>query len=426
MRGNKKSRQSHHRQTDPSSAGLTTTSYGSGNATTSSSSNNNSNKSSLRQLDFSIALQEVSVADGRRQMTIFLLGIIMSVVLSTLMGTTIGMALSVHYFESQNPVASGNKMNPRDSYLLYSGPSAYQKVTTLDPEIAASNIVQKDRDGLDLGKVITTSASGQLNVLMVVQEETPLHAETMNDPFFEAASGNTTEYTQGSRRATPMTMEQAEDLLPGYSKWRASQPRFELREPSVLPTLCSDGVTFGFNDWNTLRSAVQEANSISAERFMKWSEYFATNTFTAFYDDNLYYEEDVVFTICPGAILRARKGPIMINAENVVLECDGTCIIDVGGTHLTFGSNAKNVLVRGITFKGASSSSLTFFHDGADASFEDCSWINNRGQNNKFGSVADINSTSIVNFHRCEIGLAGRNSFTGTAAGTTSSLSIRA
>jgi hypothetical protein len=182
----------------------------------------------------------------------------------------------------------------------------------------------------------------------------------------------------------------------------------------------------GFNDWKTLKSAVQEANSISAERFMKWSEYFATNNVSAFYDDSLYYEEDIVFTICPGATLRARKGPIMINAENVVLECDGTCTIDVGGTHLSFGSNAKNVLVRGITFKSASSSSLTFFYDGADVSFEDCSWINNRGSNDKFGSVADINSTSIVNFHRCEIGLAAKNSFIGSSTGTTSSLSIRA
>jgi hypothetical protein len=158
---------------------------------------------------------------------------------------------------------------------------------------------------------------------------------------------------------------------------------------------------------------------------MKWSEYFATHSFSAFFDDSLYYEDDVVFTICPGATLRARKGPIMINAENVVLECEG-CVVDVGGTHLAFGSNAKNVLVRGITFRKASSSSLTFFHDGADASFEDCSWIDNRGVTNKFGSVADINSTSIVNFYRCEIGLGAKNSISGTASGSTSSLSIRA
>jgi hypothetical protein len=46
----------------------------------------------------------------------------------------------------------------------------------------------------------------------------------------------------------------------------------------------------------------------------------------------------------------------VINSENIVLECEGS-IIDVKGTHLAFGSNAKNVLVRGLTFQSAASSS---------------------------------------------------------------------
>jgi hypothetical protein len=160
---------------------------------------------------------------------------------------------------------------------------------------------------------------------------------------------------------------------------------------------------------------------------MKWSAYFAQvgKSFAAFEDDLLYYEQDVIFTICPGASLRARRGhTIFINAENVVIECDD-CTVDVGGTHLAFGPHAKNVLVRGITFKSAHTSSLTFFHDGAEASFEDCFWIGNSGVSGKFGAVADVNSTSTVNFYRCEIG-QGPKGFSGHAPGSASSLSIRA
>lgn len=116
-----------------------------------------------------------------------------------------------------------------------------------------------------------------------------------------------------------------------------------------------------------------------------------------------------------------------MNAENVVVECDDGCTIDVGGTHLAFGPHAKNVLVRGITFRGARSSSLTFFHDGADATFEDCSWIGNSGISGKYGAVADVNSTSSVKFHRCEIGHGkSRGLFGGAQSpGEASSLSIR-
>jgi hypothetical protein len=108
-------------------------------------------------------------------------------------------------------------------------------------------------------------------------------------------------------------------------------------------------------------------------------------------------------------------------------ECDD-CIIDVKGTHLAFGSNAKNVLVRGITFQSATSSSVTFYHDGA---FEDCTWINNLGAQSNLGSVADLNSTSIVNFYRCEIGFQKKSWWWKwwwgpmVATKSTSSLSIR-
>jgi hypothetical protein len=435
MGSNRRSRnhQQHQHQNHRQHSDYSAASHGSKG----SDSNNRGSDSNIGNIkddpDLNAALQQVE--GGSKEILIVILGIACSIVLSMVVGVAAGMTISIHYFEKQNPVVGG-KMNPQDRYLLYSGPSAYQKVTTLDPNIASSNVIQKERDGLDLGKVITTTASGQLNVLMVVEEMTPLdpdqrfsHHLGSNSAAIGDVDENATEsLSHGSLflAATPLTMDQAEALSPGYALWKRSQPKIELREPSILPTICSDGKTEGFDSWTKLRAAVQEANSISAERFMKWSEYFATNSFSAFEDDLLYYEEDVIFTICPGATLRARRGPIFINAENVVLQCASGCVVDVGGTHLAFGPNAKNTLVRGVTFKRARTSSLTFFHDGADASFEDCSWIDNSGLNNKFGSVADINSTSVVNFYRCEIGLGSKSALSGIHSGSTSSLSIRA
>jgi hypothetical protein len=106
----------------------------------------------------------------------------------------------------------------------------------------------------------------------------------------------------------------------------------------------------------------------------------------------LYYEEDAVFTICPGVTLKARQGPIFVNAENVVIRCVH-CTIQVGGSHLSFGPHAKHVLIRGIAFTGAELSSLIFYHDGADVSFEDCSWRRNWGGRGDRGEIADMNST---------------------------------
>jgi hypothetical protein len=402
--------------------------------------NNNQNHQELAKanLDFNTALQEVD-GDGGKEITFVLLIVVISVILAMVIGVAAGMTISIHYFENQNPAVSlgGMKTNNRDSPLLYSGPSGvYQKVTTLDPVIASSNVVQRDGN-LDLGKVVTATSTGQLNVLMVVDEITPLNSNSEsaqyrnhdenNHAANEHRSGGS-DHADGSKESkigNSLTREQAEAIAPGYHKWESTQPNIELRQPTALPLLCSDGVTLGFDSWAKLRTAVQEANSISAERFMKWNEYFATNSITAFQDDRLYYEEDVIFSICPGSVLRARKGSIFINAENVVLECRGKCVVDVGGTHLAFGANAKNILIRGITFRRASASSLTFFHNGADASFEDCSWINDYGINNYVGSIANVNSTSIVNFYRCEIGLGGKIIAMGTSSATTNSLSIR-
>ena len=104
------------------------------------------------------------------------------------------------------------------------------------------------------------------------------------------------------------------------------------------------------------------------------------------------------------------------------------CTVDLPGTHFSFGPHAKNVLIRGITFRGATTSSLTFHHHGAEVSLEDCYWLYNSGgvvntrngphanvnghdglmntppgSTTTAGAVADLNSTSTVTFFRCVI-----------------------
>merc|ERR1712071_15886 len=175
------------------------------------------------------------------------------------------------------------------------------------------------------------------------------------------------------------------------------------QSPRAAPSLCSDGYTYGYSDWNTLKSAIHEAN--------QYSESLASSL-----DDIEWIIDDhgmaapaepppapEPFIICPGVTLKGsvRKGPIFIDSENIVIECDA-CIIDAGGTHLTFGQNAIGISIRGITFLNARSTSLTFYHHGADVSFEDCRWLNNAGLGTA-GAVADLNSTSSVSFYRCEI-----------------------
>jgi hypothetical protein len=316
------------------------------------------------------------------------------VVASAGVGFIARVSISIHYYEAQS-VPSSPQFDGRGIGL---GP--HLRVTILDPFIAYSNSLQSNRNGLDLGRVVTVSKSGQKNILTVVERSEPLL-------FDKEASDDA---RMGNRNGT------RESDSP-----RLAPPKIEWSEMArVQPRLCSDGYTYGFDRWSTFKEAVQEVNAISAERYLQWNAYFAlADTFTGtFDDDSLYYEEEVVLTICPETTLKARTGPIFINAENIIIECEG-CTIDVGGTHLSFGPHAKNILVRGLTFKRASSSSLVFFHDGAEATFESCLWTGNYAANAKFGAVADVNSTSVLNFYLCHIGS------TESTAGFASSLSIR-
>ncbi|KAL7465086.1 hypothetical protein ACHAXS_005412 [Conticribra weissflogii] len=321
---------------------------------------------------------------------------------------------------------------------------------------------------------------------------------------------------------------------------------FQPLQPTILPTLCPDGVTYGFDDWYTLRDAILEANAIAAEDFLRWNEYLLQSgkqqpTHPQYSSDASFfmtptYPPPEPFVICPGVTLTRRSrfrifslfsmlshltswmiydnplshwiaspdshhrvhhplfhtatpipenthplssrsptstpsastsptprrtltlpkpashAPLFFNAEDLTLECRD-CTIHASHTHLSFGPHAKNVKIRGITFRGATTSSLTFHHHGADVSFEDCYWLlnsggivgggvggggyggndgddvvdngdyrnrhasggtnnNNHNYNNgnhvpntptHAGAVADLNSTSTVTFYRCVI-----------------------
>eukprot|EP00553_Chaetoceros_curvisetus_P003244 CAMPEP_0204618484 /NCGR_PEP_ID=MMETSP0717-20131115/5113_1 /ASSEMBLY_ACC=CAM_ASM_000666 /TAXON_ID=230516 /ORGANISM="Chaetoceros curvisetus" /LENGTH=301 /DNA_ID=CAMNT_0051632227 /DNA_START=119 /DNA_END=1021 /DNA_ORIENTATION=+ len=175
------------------------------------------------------------------------------------------------------------------------------------------------------------------------------------------------------------------------------------------PTLCSDGQTYGFNDLITLSSAIRELGdayenavhnyqlhrmahkeyeSIMNRRGIKYSngEQMRMDKeisidppphLPKYMQDILNIEPDP-YVICPNAYLRGSslnmaRNTIHINAEDVVIECD-SCVIDSPGTHMSYGPFAKNSIIRGITFKGATDTSLIFRHDGAEVAFEDCMW----------------------------------------------------
>lgn len=206
------------------------------------------------------------------------------------------------------------------------------------------------------------------------------------------------------------------------------------------PSLCSDGHTIGFSDLSTLRNAIRELNDAYNLAVTRWEHYnsalaeFKIIKFKHQHDfgessggidieappplpDHLMgilQMEPDPFIICPHTTLKASLGrhmPIFIDAEDVVVECD-TCVLDTPGSHFSFGPHAKNVFVRGVTMMGATETSIIFRYNGAEVSFEDCYWVNNDSDGMN-GSVADVNSTSVVKFYRCEISDVKQSSRTG-------------
>jgi len=194
------------------------------------------------------------------------------------------------------------------------------------------------------------------------------------------------------------------------------------------PSLCKDGHTHGFADLHTLRNAIHELGDAYGHSVTRYKHYqaalqeyqYISSTYQEVIPSHVhihppptlpeYVQEFLTivpdpFVICPNAHLRAlihsRNAPIHIDAEDIVVECD-RCVINAPGTHFSFGPNAKNVVLRGISLMGATDTSMIFRHDGADVTFDECYWINNDGVGMQ-GNVLDLNSTSTANFHNCEI-----------------------
>ncbi|KAL3935048.1 MAG: hypothetical protein SGBAC_009360 [Bacillariaceae sp.] len=350
------------------------------------------------------------------------------------------MTISVHYFEKS--VSGGNPTgvsSPTQKFGLMPTPGT-SRITSFDAAALSANTFLNGVSNtkfLNDGKKLQPTSFGTVESMMLVEKSAPLGiGMASSDPASEAAcseddsadSCTQSRHGQHDGSLPKLSTAQAKQFVAHYDEWLRLQPKFQPPDPMIHPTKCQDG-SLGFDNWRTLSDAVHEANVISEERWALWSSYFFTDGrhLSVYENDWLYYEEDMIFRICPGETLTARRGPITMNAANLVLECQD-CTVDVGGTHLAFGPRARNVLVRGITFRGATSSSVTFFHHGSDAIFEDCSWIGNSGASHKYGAVADLNSTSSVNFYRCSIGHGNKKTWFGGSAsnGGTSSLSIRA
>eukprot|EP00984_Skeletonema_dohrnii_P000130 scaffold41_cov100-Skeletonema_dohrnii-CCMP3373.AAC.2 len=245
-------------------------------------------------------------------------------------------------------------------------------------------------------------------------------------------------------------------------------------QETYRPTLCPDGKTIGYDNWFTLRDAISEVNAIAAEEFLRWNEYLMIAAKNTSMEPPVYVPPEP-FVVCPGVTLSQRSlwgsllspsfwasfvysilpmfgvggqsssnhnyaattarspksknklSPIFINAEDITIECV-MCTVDLPGTHFSFGPHARGIKIKGFTFKGATTSSLTFHHHGADVHLEDCYWLYNSGgvvSNNRqphanvngadgmmspppgssttAGAVADLNSTSTVAFYRCVI-----------------------
>lgn len=372
--------------------------------------------SSTWSTDFTEALLEVDGAKSFRfsWQEIFTLGLVLVTFagISICAGVAAGISISAHYYETQENVDLRWSSHP------IAGSSFPQRVTTLDPIIASFNSLhlQDDRDDF-LRRAVHTSPL-MLNSVLLIAEESLMQVGSFEEEVLydlnDGTGRNQSETINLQRRPRPPDMS--------FEKW--------VKDP---PKLCSDGRTIGFDSWSSLKSAVQSANRYSAHRYLRWKEYFDTASkmqapsdnlmmmipFT-FDDDSMYYEEAMVFTICPGAVLRAgRRPPIFINTESVVIECEG-CTIAADRSHLSFGPEAKGAVVRGVAFTSAKGSSLIFHHNGADASFENCTWSVVAGKLTSMGAIAEVNSTSVVNFYRCFV-----NKARGRLAEWTSSLLMR-
>ena len=311
-------------------------------------------------------------------------------VASIILGVAAGVSISIHYYESPENV----------DYRRWSQPAwdeGRTHVTRLDPTIAAS--------------------SGVRSALHWVEESPSLakdRALLLRTP---------------SNVTLGMASDDDDDDDDGIWNYAAEE---RLRPPNLQwddwllhpPKLCPDGTTRGYDSWHTLRLALEDANRFSAHRYEQWQLYFAaraaldrrdrvssSSTFPltpqrpVLDDDTLYYEEELVFTICPGVTVFAQREPLVLDTESLTLECDGCTLV---GGHLSFGPDAKNTLIRGLRFvvssSSSSSSSLWFPAAGASVVVEDCVWVLSSPRAASWPAIVQVNSSrSTVQFYRCRM-----------------------
>jgi len=345
-----------------------------------------------------------------REILVVALVLLALLAVSMFLGIAAGISVSVQFYDTEGTGLSsggGSLVGLEDSFLPH-------RVTISEPSIVMGG---SHHGGAARTKPVLAGSSSSSR-LSVVEESPRLQSTTttlvdgsvlLDSPadLGEWNDQTTTTTTKGNNSPSlpiPPRMGSLDDWV------------------RTKPVLCLDGQTIGYDSWNSLKAAVQDVNRYSAERYELWHDYFvevvkmqqasgtectlanpACRTPHTFDDNSLYYEEEIVMTICPGAKLRKLfRGPIFVNTESMVFECDG-CTIRGLGTHMSFGPEAKNVLVRGITFSHATSSSLTFYYDGAEVSFENCHFVNNRARMASWGALADVNSTAVVNFYHCSV-----------------------
>lgn len=341
---------------------------------------------------------------------------------SIIVGVAAGVSISIHYYESPENVDHRRLSQQWDEGTTA---STTQHVTRLDPTIAASLSTSQmpfanPSDAAPL-RVIHTSTTGFRSVLHLVEESPSIG----NDHTFHHTFSNTTYGSHSDDDGGGLYHHPSLDVTP--PRWDTEVDNWLLHPPK----LCSDSQTMGYDSWRTLRLALQDANRYSALRFEEWMHYFSvlaqrdglasarspegyftqasSSNLPFFQDDSLYYEEQFTFTICPGATLIADREPLLIDTESVTLECDG-CTISGGTAHISFGPDAKNALIRGIRFQASSRSSVWMHQNGADAVFEDCTWVlpyrlRSKGARPSIISglpaIAQVNSSSTVKFYRC-------------------------
>lgn len=353
-----------------------------GNTPPSSSANDD-----VAGTDLDAQLLDAPLLISWREIWFIVGGLLLVGLLSISIGISARLFISIHYYEPE----SSHLNVEEDGFGDVSEHLLNQRTTLWDPSIARQSIHDVEHDPLR-----STLPSDAFPFV----QENPLHKDKS---------------------------ERQLKILGGSSskKKEVMYPRLSYEEMArIKPKLCSDGITYGYDTWNDLQKAIQDANAFSAEHFVRWNEFFATSgdliALSSLDDPNVLYEQEIHLTICPGAKLRSKSGPIFVNAENIFLGCDG-CVLEIArGSHMSFGPQAKNVHIRGLFFQGAKSSSLLFHYDGADVFFEECLFAYNVALQKQLGTVADLNSTSFVSFSRCLM-LSG----TSDKPGSTTSLSIR-